>query len=208
MKHLAALVVAAVLVVYPLVGLAAAPPNKVFEAVYPVQEVIDGELDTLCTSTLIDKERKLVLTAAHCIRGEALAIGGTPGFVIDFNEPLDMAVIFVPALGLQPDLSHKKLKDLALGKAPKVGDQVFMVGYPSGVPFQMLSQGWISALNAFEEFTAYQLFRYGGYSGSAVVNEKGDVVSVHQVTLWDPVGGGARYEDLVAFAGPYFRVRK
>jgi S1-C subfamily serine protease len=168
-----------------------------------------------CSGAVINASKRYVLTAAHCTPGDAIVfVDGLAGTVVAKNEGLDMAIIAVPGLR-KPDLK-------LASKAPEVGDEVQMAGHPLGVESVFYSRGWVSALKwtfSVEDpngdgwmidynYTIFQIVGAPGSSGTVVVNSKGEAISVIQVG-WVPGFhmGGAPFDALKRFAGPYFRTR-
>jgi S1-C subfamily serine protease len=100
-------------------------------------------------------------------------------------------------------------------KAPVVGDPIQMLGYPLGFNSIFHTRGWVANL-AFKErdysktFMVYQVVGAPGNSGSPILNEKGELVSVLQFgwsadhQTFGPIAGGVTYETLKHFVIGYF----
>lgn len=173
----------------------------------------------ICTATKINSRQDLWLTANHCVppdgNPEIVMIGGVRAVPFDRSEEKDLAVLFVPGL---------KAQTLKLARyRPVVGDKVKMWGHPIGSLTPQLFQGFISSLilpfeNRDEETGELESTEYhmmfdmavcGGNSGSVVLNQNEEVISVLQIGVGQrpcmPWSGGSTWSDLVRFAGKYFR---
>jgi S1-C subfamily serine protease len=192
---------------------------QALESVRPLQVVGTDEetganvYRNICTTTSINEAQHLWLTAAHCVGnpqtqeldGKLRFIQQSPAWVLDVNFPMDLAVvqaplIRVPGLRMQP-------YDVVFGQ------KVYVAGHPLGYAALFLTQGWVANPRAHLDPTDtsdYMLLNVAaapGNSGSAVLNEKGEVVSVVQVG-WTPFGamhGGAPWRNLFTFAWKYFQ---
>ncbi len=177
----------------------------------------------MCSVTAINKE--YYLTAAHCVvanfptaeaplvdetPNDNLTIDGRPAYLLDVNVLQDLAVLEVPGAD-RPALKLAKV-------APRLLDKVTMAGHPFGWDFPTVMVGTIAAVRLrfttdpsefpfTKHYMILQLSGAPGNSGSTVVNEKMEVVSVIQISwgrAFEPVMGSSPYTDLVKFAGRYF----
>lgn len=204
----------AILLVVPAFSLGVS--QSVMDAVRPI--TYKGA--NICTATKINDQKDLWLTAQHCVppedfKGEMIKIDGTTVQVVA-RSPLekDLAILFVPG---------GQGKALKFGEAPILGQSVKMWGHPIGVPIPQLFAGTVSSLDlpfpvvddegnvvSWEHYTMFNMVVCGGNSGSSILNEAEEIVSVMQIGVgqrpcmsWS---GGAPYVDLKAFAGKYFGI--
>lgn len=177
----------------------------------------------MCSVTAISKE--YYLTAAHCVvatfptaeapavdatPSENLTVDGLPAIVADVNVLQDLAVLRVVG-------SRRPALKLA-EKAPRYLDRITMAGHPFGWDAPTVMVGTVAA--PYLQFTKdpaefpftkhYMILQVSGApgnSGSSVVNEKREVVSVVQISWgrsFESVMGAAPYAELARFAGKYF----
>ena len=151
------------------------------------------------------------LTAAHCVEGDTpLWIGDAPAYRTDATDIVgagDMAIVFSPTASAPVDLKLAKFP-------PKHGDVIRVVGFPAGVG-PILTQGFVGSPLVFLHYYGEWLMSLdvsicGGNSGSAVLNSKGEVISV--LTRYHyprppcmALAGGPPWAQLVSFAHEYFR---
>jgi Do/DeqQ family serine protease len=144
-----------------------------------------------------------VLTNYHVVDGAqkvVVELGDGRGYdakVVGTDKPSDLAVLKLPATGLQT---------LPLGDsdAARVGDIVFAVGNPLGIG-QSVTMGIISAKGrasgggdgSFEDFIQTDAPINQGNSGGALVNTRGELVGINSQIL-SPVG----YNIGIGFAVP------
>lgn len=145
------------------------------------------------------------ITSAHCVQPDDTDI-----FVNEIRvfpkmvepEPEGFAVL----------TGDRGLPPLKLGKRPKPGDQILLVGYGNGSPKPMAFQG-VFMTEMIEPggkgpFSFMSPAGMAGMSGSPYVNEKGQVVSVHFAgftsdSIMFEVGLGVAYDRLAAIWGTY-----
>jgi S1-C subfamily serine protease len=177
----------------------------------------------MCSVTAINKE--YYLTAAHCVvanfptaeaplvdetPNDNLTIDGRQAHLLDVDVLQDLAVLEVPGAD-RPALKLAKV-------SPRLLEKVTMAGHPFGWDFPTVMVGTVAALSlrfttdpADFPFTKHymilQVSGAPGNSGSSVVNEKLEVVSVVQINwgrAFEPVMGSAPFAELARFAGKYF----
>jgi S1-C subfamily serine protease len=181
--------------------------SQVVKSVLPITH----EGSNICTASLINSAKHYWLTANHCVpdpdlivEGVTIQIGGQTANPIARDFVHDMAILQVPGL------SGGKALRLAL-RSPNVGQKVYVYGHPLGYPDPQLFRGYIASVDSNlggEHFMTFDMTVCGGNSGSAVLNEQGEVVSVLQVAHGRPCdgfSGGAVWSDLVKFQGYFGR---
>ncbi len=169
-----------------------------------------------CTITSIDSKRHYWLTAAHCVidgfpSGDVVYrpyfIGDEsarqPAVIVAVDVPDDLAI-------LQSALPARSLK--MQDHEVEWGQKVKVAGHPFGWPEPTLFFGFVA--NPVTQFTdadkpymILQLAGAPGNSGSAIVNEHDEVVSVLQISWTRSFGnvmGGSPWTRLARFAGAYF----
>ncbi len=187
--------------------------DKVSKAVLPI--TFDGRNG--CTATNINSKMGYWLTAAHCIpkvdevnisTGEkvVVAIGGKPVTIVKHDEVLDLAIVQVKGL---------RARSLRLSiYAPVLGQKVYVYGHPVGYSAPQFFQGYISSLllpiswdGIDYRYMMFDMTVCGGNSGSAVLNNRDEIISVVQIGHGRPCdgfSGGAPWLDLVLFSASYF----
>lgn len=182
--------------------------RPVSESVWPLST---GEKN-FCTASSINEARHLWLTAAHCVDNDGpMLVMGDPIRVIVRDVVNDIAIVSTPRASA-PALRLAK-------QAPQVQEELRMIGYPFGFPFQVTVRGWVAALSGVvwegrPPYTLFQITAAPGNSGSAIVNKRGEVVSVLQVTAdrmpergeFAGMLGGALFDTLAKYRG-YFEAR-
>lgn len=160
----------------------------------------------VCTTTAIGDGHRW-LTAAHCV-DEPVAIKGEIASVILRDVINDVAFLQTQKVSAPP---------LRLAtRAPEVEDPVKMIGYPFGWPFQATVFGSVAALKGDlwpgePPYTVFQIAGAPGNSGSAILNSRGEVISVLQVVAdrmpdrgrFAGMLGGVTFETLRRYRG-YF----
>ena len=213
MRRLAFLL-AIVLCASPL--LATPNPYRLLKSVTALQT--DGR--NMCSVTSINNEKKYYLTAAHCVLAqfpdaeqgpnENMSIDGKPAFLVDVNGEKDLAVLMAPGTN-RPALKLAK-------KSVRYLDEVYVTGHPFGWKDATVFRGWVSHPSTqftddprdypfTKRYMILQVSGAPGNSGSSVVNENMEVVSVIQISWgrsFEPVMGSAPYHELVRFASKYF----
>lgn len=213
MKRILAAALVALLILVPLPAFSL-DPGKILKSVQPIQGVFGtGELRNFCSSASINQQKHYWLTAAHCVEedGYLRYVGGDQIKVLMRDVVNDVAVfttvrVFAPALKLAKE-------------APKTGDIAMIAGYPFGILDPFVTFGKVISPSAQlcegeEEFCGERRFLFvdamaaPGNSGSAIMNSKGELISVLQIgygRVFGP-GGGAPYAVLKQYAS-YFEKR-
>lgn len=196
--------------------------KKVMLSVRPLQsyELTEGGVSgrNMCTVTSINESRHYWLTAAHCVleedgtNSENLGIDGYTATVAYVNPLADVAVVETP--------DHPAVRALRFStRYPQVRDHVTVVGHPVGLSDVQVFEGYISSVRTDTENTGtahdkpvyYMMFDMtvcGGNSGSAVVNDNDEVISVVQVGYGQgcsPFSGGATWQDMMTIRGYFGR---
>ena len=209
MKRLLAAALAAVLFFFsPITVCSANDFSRIMQSVAPMQAVIPtnpydptstATLQNICTTTSINAEQHLWLTAAHCVEidettGGIRYINGDLATVVVASKTEDIAIVrteraFAPAL-----------KMAKVG--PDYGDPLKVVGHPLGMNVPILTFGQVAhpSINIEgKKYMLYSIVAAPGNSGSSVINDKDEVVSILQIG-WDrsfgSMTGGSTFEAL------------
>jgi S1-C subfamily serine protease len=161
----------------------------------------------ICTVTSINQNKGYWLTAAHCLPGESwgeFSVDGHEVVVLKLNDVLDIAVFQTPGY---------RVVDLPLAsEEPKMGDDITVYGHPYGFPLLKFSGKIARAemeIPGVGLYMAYDMTIGPGNSGSSVLNEDDEVVSVAQAMLATDAFGdltfGSPWRVLKAFAETFFR---
>ncbi len=180
-------------------GVSAAPKAKpgdrtFIESVRPLQA--NGR--TICTTTSIDNDLDLWLTARHCVEG------GTDQLTIDGKAVVEVIGLIEEDLSVLRAIGTTVAAVELAPESPKRGDYIQMYGYPVGYDGDYF-QGYISNLAGTIEgydglWMRFDMTGCGGNSGSAVMDKYGRIVSVLSFGHGRPCdgfSGGALYEDVV-----------
>jgi S1-C subfamily serine protease len=170
---------------------------EVFEA--------DGNLERRCTAGVINQKMGYVVTAAHCIpeeQSKEIRVDGVSARRVAVDRKKDLAILIAAAL---------YGSDLSLGaKAPNVGEPIMVAGYALGRPGPIYTFGYITSMTGagFYEGQLYDAHTAAGMSGGLVLNNRGQLISVHQGSLLNSVGSpwlayGAWLGELKDFIEPY-----
>lgn len=150
-----------------------------------------------CTGFVIDNERDLVLTAAHC-DGPELYADLAPAKVRAKDVKNDLMVLHVEGID-RPALK--------LAKAPvKIGEEVASYGYGYAFEEALFRVAHISAVDVNIDRASYFVIDAAfvpGQSGGPVVNTKGEVVMIVQLGT-EIVGLGVGTDLIIEKVGKYF----
>jgi S1-C subfamily serine protease len=188
------------------VSVVTADVDKLVRSVFPLS-IQEGEsFRNICTASRVGKNAPYWLTAAHCVDApediQVFLNSEVPIEVVEFDRTNDIAIF----------RADKKVPALKLaGKAPKVGDEVIVTGFPLGSVHRMTTFGRVSSTlfaipgdveNGEAQWLFYMMFNVTvapGNSGSAILNKRGEVVGVTQIAYgrgFSPIMGGSLFEIL------------
>jgi S1-C subfamily serine protease len=158
----------------------------------------------LCTAFSINEKESRWLTASHCLSEGPSQINGEAITAILTNQGGEAGVAVVVTRGY-------RVRALKLGKEPRLGDDIYQVGFGGGAPFPLAFGGLhLSRAGEIEDLTLQFSSAQGlkGMSGGPIVDRKGRVIGV--------VSGGVRpttspltvsfsslYENLKTLFGAY-----
>lgn len=213
MKHIVAVVVLAVFFVSGSIRLEAAesPANSVRPLAVITLDEEGPALRNHCTATSIDEARHLWLTAAHCLLSEMTDVGSveSPRYIIG-DRALSVVVSSEADLAVVRTV-YASAPALKLAKhAPRQKDAIQLWGHPFGFRDLVATVGIVSVVE-FLDFAEigrtqpkmlYQIVGAPGNSGSAVLDARGDIISVLQFAWgrsFEPFTGGCTYEQLRQF---------
>lgn len=159
------------------------------EHVYKTNINLNGN----CSGTVIDVEERLILTAHHCVSRSISDKGNKPVTInIDvlnekgskefsmeakanikiFDETSDLAIVQV-SVDSMPFFTEATIA----AKAPKLGEDVWVVGNPLGIRHSV-TKGIVSAPYKGTPFIQTDAVINGGNSGGGVYDSKGELVGV------------------------------
>jgi len=169
-------------------------------------------LNGTCSGTIINAEKKIAITAAHCLSGHIVFDPKTKkeierkpvvmtiteygpdgkktfqmstiGKIVKYSEAMDIALV-------QMDNDNIVLKtETKLATSVTVGEDVICVGLPFGMITNFVSKGSVARLNVSDDIKGLPQGNFmmtcpvsGGMSGGAVLNDKGELLGVIQTTL-------------------------
>ena len=189
--------------------------TELFASVSPVQLVaVDDEgkatLNNICTATSINSDKHFWLSAAHCFELDSFGpryIGGDVVKLIKIDPLNDIAIVqteraFAPAMRMAK-------------VAPELGDSLMVVGHPFGINLAILTFGSLAHPGTNlgdpqgKDYMLYTVVAAPGNSGSAVLNLKGEVISVLQIGFgrtFAPMVGGSTFEQLRSVTLGYWQM--
>jgi len=141
----------------------------------------------MCSAFLVGDD--MVATAGHCVNDTSCAQSsfvftyrmsaqGLPPTEVDSSEVYNCKAVLEREQTAQQDYALVKLDRPVTGhriltlaqSAPQVGDSLFVVGHPSGIPTKVA--GGANVRSVSQGFFTANLDTYGGNSGSAIFNDK------------------------------------
>jgi S1-C subfamily serine protease len=182
--------------------------SSLLEAVRPLQITFQGKVRNICTVSQINKTYGYWLTAAHCVDDPRLEyrIMDEVVVVMVVDVAHDLAILSTPTVRAGATL---KLATKAPVFNSDEQEQVRVAGYPLGYETPFLTHGFLTnpALTLDGQvFAIFQLVGAPGNSGSPIVNNKDEVVSVLQIGWgqgFAPMVGGAQWGDFWMYT-PWF----
>lgn len=159
-----------------------------------------------CTGFVINAEKHYVMTAAHCLPEDEskLLVDGTRAYRMFIDSKKDFMVLRAPAV-------DKPAMKLATTK-PVVGDEVASLGYGFvfDKPMFRVAHVSITGLESDElgsgPFLLLDEVLVPGQSGGPIINDKGEVVAIVQMTIQGfGVGIGRDSEVIKDRVGRYFQ---
>lgn len=159
--------------------------------------------ETVPYGTVTRVAPKKWVTAAHVLENDTSRdyhVAQSKAYFKIIDVENDLAGFHVPD---DPAGSGLKLA----GRAPKAGDEIHAAGYPFVLVDWMFISGKVAnptyQLGPNKKIMAYDMRSCGGFSGSPVINEYGQLVSILQVGMGQqPCGvfsGGATHATLKTF---------
>jgi S1-C subfamily serine protease len=151
-----------------------APMRETVEKrVVRVQALYADESFGGCSGTVINKERGIVLTCQHCVRGAVLefAVNGAQADVVKQSLMDDLAI-------LQSD-DLDGVEDMALaGKSPETGDDIALVGFAFSATQHHWQFGRVSLPLRSDGFMMLDVTSIKGQSGGPAINAAGELVGI------------------------------
>lgn len=164
-------------------------------------------LQNICSVSSSDEGRHFWLTAAHCVEEDGLNyyIDGDKVDVVKADEVNDVAILHTARI------SAPALKLATV--APSYAEPAMVIGYPLGADDVQVTVGVVSnpvsripGAELHQLFMMLQVLGAPGSSGSAVLNGRGEVISIVQRGPgggYSPVMAGVVFATLEQFR-PYF----
>lgn len=183
------IVIVMLLLALPLTAKTFVPTNSI----QPIQRINDDGVNVnVCTAFSINKDKGYWITANHCWH-ETNTFHNLPQTWVAYNEKLDLMVF-----------QSYKAESLKLAiKAPDVGDDVYLIGYPHGsldllTFFGKLSSGKARTLNNQPEFNTqvFNILALPGNSGAPILDKSGRVVGIGQISSQNGVAWGTSWQAL------------
>lgn len=170
-------------------------------------QLSDGSLHYLnhCTVFSVNKWKHLWITAGHCVKHPTdLQISHKPAAVLVLDEEKDMAILYTPFLA---EVNSLRIAE----RSPFVQEPVYIIGFPLGWDYSIRMEGKIiirrTVINEKPYTLTTALISYG-VSGSPILTRRNEVIGIVQVGIncqrFCDVSGGSPYEEMKAFAEPYW----
>jgi S1-C subfamily serine protease len=136
---------------------------------------------TGCSGFVIDVSRRHILTAAHCQGETETLVDGSPTEVVSKDPSYDLLVLKVK------DLNDEKVALKLASKDAVTGEIVASMGYGGGLEEPMFRTNVVSIAGVNIEsltgrWVVFERPFVGGQSGGPVVNQKGEIVSIVQMS--------------------------
>lgn len=161
-----------------------------FKSVAPIQRINDDGVNTnYCTAFSINKDKGYWLTANHCW-AETNTFAGKPIVWEAYNETLDLAIFSGP---------HADSLKFAI-KAPDVGDELLIMGYPHGALDPIVFFGKLASQLARMTPTmsgaVFNVVGLPGDSGAPIIDKSGRVIGVCQLSNQAGVMWGVSWKSM------------
>lgn len=224
-RIISAMIIAVTLLIYPGNVTAERDRPSILESVaglsWTSTDDSTGEsvVSNHCSTTAINKKKGYGLTAAHCVtypganpyddwhtwvEPNDFQINGTPATVITVDIGKDLAILRAKW--------YEGVKQIKVSRTvPTYLDKVMVAGYPFGWSDVAITTGYVSApsvdLRRYSPFMILHVPIAPGSSGSSILNEDGEIISVVQVgwvgSGFSTMAGGSTYTNLIKFVKPY-----
>lgn len=197
LAFLSAAVVAVALFASPISG----QGPTLLQSVRPLQQVADGELHNVCSTTSVKPH--VWLTAAHCVSDGTEVPYYITGEKVEFlGYDAERDVVFL----ITKEATATPLPIATT--APKAGDKIWIAGNPYGFHYPILVTGIVSNPDLKEpgDDKAYMVIQAAGgpgFSGASVVNDAGEIVGIVQRgpgSYPSPLFFGATWEQVSFYA--------
>lgn len=183
---------------------------------------LDYDTHNICTVFSINEPAALWVTAAHCVvreeteETEAQYEPGSsaPVHIFTIQDQQAQVVIVIVKDDLAVLRTKKGVEGLRLAKAgPKIGDKVHVLGFPLGGEQVLYAEGTVANPHYTTPSHVWAWFAIPvcqGHSGSPILNQRGEVVSVFQRMTDVPCAPwaiGQTWETMVEDLGGLFEQR-
>lgn len=143
----------------------------------PRLEILKDGSDTpgICSGVVINKAAGYVLTAAHCVQGDAkhlsVTVNGRHAEIARANRLLDLAIV-------RTILKDEQEMALALA-SPDIGAEVAVLGYAFGVEKMAVQFGRVSQFNGETKTLWLNLDLIFGDSGGPAIDAHGHLIGIN-----------------------------